>query len=221
MATVFIYALVDPVTGWVRYVGKAVNLKERFRKHLAQLKKRTYKTHWIRGLVSRGFKPVLQVLDLVPENDWQRWERAHIARLKELGCPLTNGTDGGDGCVLRGEDNPNFGKCGEQHPGFGKNLSLEVRKKISQAHLGKRQTEAAKQKIGDANRGRKASSETREKMSFAHSGDKHPMFGKHHSELSKLKMSAAKKGRLLSEQHRDALRAGWRLRRLTLQKDIP
>jgi len=43
--------------------------------------------------------------------------------------------------------------------------------------------------------GRKASIETRSKISEAHSGEKHPMFGKHHSDDSKNKMSKIKKGK--------------------------
>lgn len=97
MNTVFIYALNDPRTGRTRYVGKAKDPADRFKKHLVQIKKRSHRVHWLKELMSLGMKPVLEVLDEVPANQWEFWEKEYIRLYRALFPDLTNGTDGGDG----------------------------------------------------------------------------------------------------------------------------
>lgn len=67
--------------------------------------------------------------------------------------------------TMTGKNNPNWGKCGKNHPMFGKHLTEEHRRKISEnngrAMLGKHHTEEAKRRMSEAN-----------------SGENHPMFGK-------------------------------------------
>ncbi|WP_115790500.1 NUMOD3 domain-containing DNA-binding protein [Arthrobacter silvisoli] len=59
-----------------------------------------------------------------------------------------------------GADNPNFGKFGEDHPGFGHTMSEEARKALSESRMGP----------GNPNFGKKASKETRAKMSAVRKG---------------------------------------------------
>lgn len=59
-----------------------------------------------------------------------------------------------------GPDNPNFGKFGPEHPGFGHTVSDETRKALSEAKRG----------AGNPNFGKKASEETRAKMSAVRKG---------------------------------------------------
>lgn len=54
---------------------------------------------------------------------------------------------------LSGENNPNFGKFGENHPSYGKSLSEETRQKISRKHKGKQFSEETRRKISEATRG--------------------------------------------------------------------
>lgn len=61
---------------------------------------------------------------------------------------------------------------------FGVPKTPEHRKKISDAHKGKRLTEETKKKIGDAGRGRVATEEAKLHGSLAKMGSKNPMFGK-------------------------------------------
>ncbi len=63
-------------------------------------------------------------------------------------------------------------KKGEKHPLYGKHLSLETRKRMSEANKGKH------------NKGKPRSLETRKKISEAHKG-------KHHSEETRRKMVLA------------------------------
>ncbi|MFT4199994.1 NUMOD3 domain-containing DNA-binding protein [Gordonia sp. (in: high G+C Gram-positive bacteria)] len=60
----------------------------------------------------------------------------------------------------RGEENPNHGKFGEQHPGYGHTMPEEARRRLSEQRRGP----------GNPNYGKRASPETRAKMSAARKG---------------------------------------------------
>jgi hypothetical protein len=94
----YIYGLVDPDSGMVRYVGKSDEPKVRYLRHIGtqELRADTHKARWLRELLAENKKPVLLVLACVPSLQWQNYERYWIAHLKPLGM-LTNTTDGGDG----------------------------------------------------------------------------------------------------------------------------
>lgn len=96
MKQVNIYALVDPTTKTVRYVGKTQKeLSIRLLEHLepARLKHHTYKNHWINSLLTSGLKPEIVLIKQVEGNDWQFWEQYYISIYENL----TNSTKGGDG----------------------------------------------------------------------------------------------------------------------------
>lgn len=98
MKTVYIYTLSDPITKEVRYVGKTRNLAQRRHNHLNSCRdKNTHKRNWINSLRKVGCLPVMQVLDEVPESEWQFWERYWIGQLKIWNTRLINHTAGGDG----------------------------------------------------------------------------------------------------------------------------
>ena len=86
---------------------------------------------------------------------------------------------------------------GDKNPMFGKNLSAETRKKMSDAKKGKHPSAETRQKISDAKKGKTKSAETRRKMSEANRGEKNPMFGRHwhQSEETRKKLSDANKGK--------------------------
>ncbi len=96
MKTTFIYVLLDPRSGLIRYVGKSDNPKWRFTKHLKDLRS-TYRTRWVQSLLARGLKPILEVIDEVPLAEWQFWEREYIRVFRLVGMRLANTTEGGDG----------------------------------------------------------------------------------------------------------------------------
>lgn len=76
--------------------------------------------------------------------------------------------------AIKGENNPNYGKTGEQCPRWGTHWSAEVKNKISESH-----------------KGFKHSEETKEKMRKNHrdySGENHPQYGTHLSEETKNKL---------------------------------
>lgn len=88
---------------------------------------------------------------------------------------------------------------GEKHHQWGKSLSGEHRKKISEAHKGKQFSEESKRKMSEAKKGKKYrlgkhhSEKSKRKIGKAMKGNK-PRLGKRHSEESKRKMSETRKG---------------------------
>ena len=96
-----IYILKCPFSGSVRYVGKGVDLRARYRQHLSESRIGRVKSHkcdWIRSVLRKGGKPILEVDEIVsPGSSWKEAECRRISYYLSLGCNLTNGTTGGDG----------------------------------------------------------------------------------------------------------------------------
>ena len=96
MNTTHIYTLSHPETGVIRYVGKANQLGPRYALHLRK-DEATAKSRWIQSLKKKGLAPKMEVLDVVPTEQWQFWEVYWISQLKAWGCTLYNGDNGGLG----------------------------------------------------------------------------------------------------------------------------
>lgn len=97
MATTFIYALCEPGTRTVRYIGKSNTPEKRLKNHLSTSSRAAnHLGCWLRSLGK--FSPVLVVLREVSLVDWQREEERYIRIASALGMALVNGTGGGDGC---------------------------------------------------------------------------------------------------------------------------
>lgn len=94
-----IYALLDPVTGALCYIGKTTRtLWARLQQHVYDAKRTkravlTPKTEWIRAL---GRRPRIDLLDMV-DGDGCAAEVTMIGIARSLGCALTNVSDGGEG----------------------------------------------------------------------------------------------------------------------------
>lgn len=95
---VYIYSLEYPEDN-ARYIGKTINLKQRYRRHIydSDCKTSSRKLAWIRSLLNQGIKPIMKVVDEVDEKDSNFWEIYYIALFKSFGFRLTNNTFGGDG----------------------------------------------------------------------------------------------------------------------------
>lgn len=93
-----IYALVDPESKAVRYVGQSVCPAFRFYGHIKGVPgDRPEKREWIDGLVERRLEPELRILELVPKTEAYAREQEWIARYRQEGAPLVNGVLGGRG----------------------------------------------------------------------------------------------------------------------------
>lgn len=95
----FIYALIDPNTNQIRYIGKTYNIKKRLTNHLlpSQLVKNTRKNNWLKKLLKSKQFPILKILCKCKLKNVNKLEKKYITYYQNLGYNLTNGTKGGDG----------------------------------------------------------------------------------------------------------------------------
>lgn len=92
-ATVEIYGLHDPTTDELRYIGKAKCHKKRLVAHLREHRRHTPPYCWIRSLSAI---PVVRVLSVVLEAQWELEEKRLIFEARLSGTRLLNLADGGD-----------------------------------------------------------------------------------------------------------------------------
>lgn len=171
MKTVSIYRLIDPFTGQVRYIGKATDMKSRLQGHLslAKMDAKTLCKRWIRSVVRKGGKPVMEEIEVVAEADWQAREAYWIAFYRAAGARLCNHTDGGEGLV-----NPSEATKEKQRANNRKNAATyqtpEFRAKISAISKALVRTPEHCAKIAASKLGKPRSEETKAKMSAARKG---------------------------------------------------
>lgn len=177
----FIYYLMDPLDGQVKYVGFTYDCEKRYRAHIKEAmanKSKTRKNNWIRHLRENGSAPLIFVLRVGFGDGWQAAEREEIALFRRVGSPLTNATDGGDGAV-------------------GYHATPEQRQAMSERRKGNKYA-----------LGFQHSEETRLRMSESHRGNKNRL-GKRHDESSRAKMREKRKGKkpALGMRHSEETRA--------------
>jgi hypothetical protein len=185
-----IYALLDPDTNEVRYVGKAVDLYTRIRNHYkpSRLINKTHKNNWLNKLLNEGkYVNVNVVEQLNSETLLNEAEKKWIKHYKTLACDLTNGTEGGDGgkMSLESIEKMKLKKAGVK-------LSEKHKQKISEANKGHIVTEETRNKLSEARKTYVVSDETRKKQSEAHKGKNTWSKGKTPSLETKEKMRMAR-----------------------------
>lgn len=212
METTFIYALCEPDSDTIRYVGKSDNPKRRFWDHLAtSTRATTHLGNWLRLLKGTGKLPLLEVLDEVPRPQWKFWEREYIRVFRAIGINLVNGTDGGDGVVPTPETREKM--LGPNNPMFGKKHSLETRRRIAEAGRGRVCSEETREKMRRFKMGKVVSEVTRDKLRQSKLGKNNHRFGIPTSEETKEKQSLAGTGRKNTEAAKANMRAAQLLRR--------
>lgn len=88
-----IYALCDPDTSEIRYVGRSVDAEDRFVQHMRKDARTPFpsaKERWIAELAAVGKEPTLKILEVVPARRQREAEAAWIGRAREQGHRLTN-----------------------------------------------------------------------------------------------------------------------------------
>lgn len=179
MRTVFIYALCEPGTRTVRYIGQTRRIEKRFREHVKiSSKEKTHLGYWLRGIAARGEAPNMVILREVSEIEGDAAEIKYIRIAREsLGMELVNSTEGGEGATMNGE----------------------TRTKISVTLTGLRRS----QEFCAAISARQNSPEWKAEKSAAMTGKNNPMFGKPCSERRRANIGAANKGRRRSIESRE------------------
>ena len=154
MKIIYFYVLKDPRDMEVKYVGRSVSPKSRYRNHLCSGRKegkKNKKEAWINSLIKIGMKPVMEIIEEFTNyttiEEVQKRETELIDKYKIL-FDLKNVRD-------RTEGNYFF--------------TEEVRKKMSDAQKGntnkrgKKISEESKYYCGNARRGKKQSDEEKKK----------------------------------------------------------
>lgn len=87
-----IYALIDPRTDEIRYVGQTVDPAHRIESHISSGRGSKAKNKWLGNLYRARQVPRMLVLDWVPAEAADEYERRWIKTLIEDGVTLTNST---------------------------------------------------------------------------------------------------------------------------------
>jgi len=95
----WLYVLIDPRGGAIRYVGWTTRtLERRLTEHCCPNDSdKSYRANWIRKLKRLGLRPTIQAINRVSTGAAPEMEVRLIARYRAAGCMLTNTTNGGEG----------------------------------------------------------------------------------------------------------------------------
>ena len=199
-----IYALKDPETGEIKYVGATNNIHKRYQRHCYRDKKpKGPKSLWCNSLINKGLKPILVVLDAEPEN----WGLAEDYWIKKHIDTVLNSQSGGNhkGSTQFDEYKRRIG-----NGNIGKKRTPEQIKRLSEAHKHQRPSPEQVKRTADKLRGKKRPAYVGEKISKSLTGRKlsndhvekirKNNIGTKRSSNTKLKMSGSQKARRLVEE---------------------
>ena len=192
MNTAYVYTLTDPRNGMPFYVGKGHG--KRCEAHLDEAKyytnRKSLKLNKIRKLMSLGMKPIItKVEENVSDAQAIDFECLLIAEMRDIGIPLTNMTDGGDGA--KGYKHTEEHKQMMRELFIGRIFTEEHRQAMSKPKSEEGRANIAKARLTTTYR---PSEETKRKTSEALLGRPSPMKGRKQSDEAKAKMSAYRKG---------------------------
>lgn len=139
-STATVYGLFDPELSRLRYIGITINpLERRLSQHIREINRpgcARRRREWIVGLLASGRRPQIRALAIVDRRLACDCERVTIARAKQHGYDLVNGTSGGQGIL-------------------GHKFTAESRAKMSASQKARKRepwSDEVKQKMADARR---------------------------------------------------------------------
>ncbi len=187
----YVYKITNLVNGKV-YIGKSVNPKARWGKHLSSARKKKKEQYFYLHRSINKYGAENFVVDIIDSADSAEeaydkekyWVKIYKSNDKDIGMNLT---EGGDGTL-------------------GHTLSPEALKRMSEAHKGVPMPEATRQAIIKANTGRKFTEEHKNKIGAAQSGPKNHRYGKKLSEEARARIGASHRGKKLSPETIEKMR---------------
>lgn len=189
----YVYMLVDPRNNQPFYVGKGRGNRCRF--HLDEAKyytkRKSLKLNKIRKLFSLGMEPtIVKVEENVTDAQAIDLEVLLIAEMRDIGIPLTNMTDGGDGA--QGYKHSEEYKQMMRERFAGRIITEEHRLKMCKPKSPEGRAAIAASRLTSTYR---PTEETKRKTSQSLIGRPSPMKGKTHTDEARAKMSAVGKGK--------------------------
>jgi hypothetical protein len=147
---IYIYALTDPDSNLIRYIGKSIKPKERLQNHMNEVSN-CHRSHWLQSLKKQGKKAKMKFLEVLEYGEnWQERERYWIKKGKAEGWPLTNNTSGGDGAC----DLPEATRQKMRLTWLGRKHKPETIEKLKIANAGRVRSKKHKQHMSEIMKGR-------------------------------------------------------------------
>jgi predicted GIY-YIG superfamily endonuclease len=104
---VTIYALLEPTSNEIRYIGQSIDPDTRLKSHVqTSFTGTTKRDRWIRSLLVNGKHPMLQVISVVSPEEANEAEVRAIKQAKSEGAKLVNGTESANGGSNHGKKRP-------------------------------------------------------------------------------------------------------------------
>lgn len=212
----YIYILIDPETNKIRYVGQTTkNINKRLTSHLSKVRispnKTTHKNTWIKSLLNKNLKPIIEIIDTVTTDNWKEKEKYYIQEYKKNN-DLLNISEGGDSGCYPGHKR--IWKSEEDYLNWKTNVTNSNKNKILTDETRKKMAENCRL----THKGKKRSVETKEKLRNSKIGEKNHRFGISLSDERKKQNSLFNKGKVIPDDVRIKIKLNQPNRRSVIQK---
>lgn len=190
-----IYALSDPTTNQIKYIGQSSRGMVRPRGHFYPSnynQRKTYKDYWIKSLIAKGIMPVIDIIEeFNSKEELNEAEKFWISYFRYIGCILTNTAEGGAGDYPVNKNRvcseSRRKKIGDFHRGRKRSQITIERLRHSQLNLSPEKLKSKMDKLRLCATGRRHSIETKNKLSLIGKGRKLP-----ESQITKMSISIKK-----------------------------
>lgn len=153
---VYIYALIDPDTKAVRYIGRSVSPQDRFYGHMSKCEEgKTHCHRWLKSLKRKGKQPIMEIVEQATPNTYQEREAYWISYYRSIGAPLTNLAAGGDGALGTAHTAEAKQRMSEYAKSIGRKppLTPEVIEKRRKKVTGRKDSTEVRKKKSDSRKG--------------------------------------------------------------------